>query len=97
MAASTLLGFAVAAGVKAVVGLVIPLVSERFSPALMSLIPVGVMIEIGRTANDRSTGWMQVVRFLEFDPARWDVLALLLLSLPASLATALVLMRIRDF
>lgn len=97
MAVSMLLGLLVAVGIQASVGLVLPLVTERFSPALMSLIPFGVIVEIGRTANDRSTGWMQVVRFLEFDPSRWDVLVLLLLSLPASLVTAVVLMRIREF
>lgn len=84
-------------GIQATVGLVLPLVTERFSPALMSLIPFGVFVEIGRTAYERSTGWIQVVRFLEFDPARWDILALLLLSLPVSLATAVVLMRIKEF
>lgn len=97
MAVSMLLGFAVAVSIQATVGLVLPLVTERFSPALMSLIPFGVIVEIGRTANERSTGWIQVVRFLEFDPARWDILALLLLSLPVSLATAVVLMRIKEF
>jgi hypothetical protein len=97
LAASMLLGFAAAATIQAVVGVVLPLVTERFSPALLSLIPAGVMLAIVRTFDDRSTGWGHVVRFLEFQPARWDVIAALLLVVVGSLATAAVLVRVRDF
>ena len=97
MAVSMLLGLAVTVSVQATIGLVLPLVTERFSPALTTLIPLSVILEVGRTLNDRSTGWMQVVRFLEFEPARWDILGLLLLSVPAALVAAVVLMRIREF
>jgi hypothetical protein len=97
LAASMLIGLVVAVAIQAMVGLLLPLVTERFSPAVLSLIPVGVILEIGRTLDDRSTGWMHVVRFLEFQPARWDVLGALLLSVALSLVAAAVLVRVRDF
>jgi hypothetical protein len=92
-----LLGFAAAATTQALVGLVLPLVTERFSPALASLIPVGVILAIVRTFDDRSTGWAHVVRFLEFQPERWDLIGALLLVIVCSLVTAAVLVRVRDF
>jgi hypothetical protein len=90
-----LLGFAAAATPQAVVGLVLPLVTERFSPALLSLIAVGVILAIVRTLDDGSTGWTHVVRFLEFQPERWDLIGALLLVIACSLMTAAVL--VRDF
>jgi hypothetical protein len=72
-------------------------VTERFSPALLSLIPAGVLLAIVRTLDDRSTGWVHVVRFLEFQPERWDLIGALLLVIVCSLATAAVLVRVRDF
>jgi hypothetical protein len=97
LAASMLLGFAVAAATQALVGLVLPLVTERFSPALRSLMPAAVILAIISTLNDSSTGWAHVVRFLEFQPARWDVIGALLLVILCSLMTAAVLVRVRDF
>jgi hypothetical protein len=97
LAASMLLGFAAAATTQALVGLVLPLVTGRFSPALLSLIPVGVMLAIIRTFDDRSAGWAHVVRFLEFQPARWDLIGTLLLVIVCSLMMAAVLVRVRDF
>jgi hypothetical protein len=97
LVASMLLGFAAAATIQAVVGLVLPLVTERFSPALLSLIPAGVILSIVRTFDDASSGWAHVVRFLEFQPARWDLIGALLLVIVCSLATAAVLVRVRDF
>jgi hypothetical protein len=97
LAASMLLGFAAAAAIQALVGLVLPLVTERFSPALLSLIPAAVILAIISTLNDRSTGWVHVVRFLEFQPQRWDVIGALLLVVVCSLTTAAVLVRVRDF
>jgi hypothetical protein len=97
LAASMFLAFALAATTQALVGLVLPLVTERFSPALLSLIPVGVILAVVRTADDSSTGWAHVVRFLEFQPQRWDVIGALLLVIVCSLATAAVLLRVRDF
>lgn len=97
MAVSMLLGLGVAVGIQATVGLALPLVTERFSPAVMSLIPFGVILQVGRALDDRSTGWMQVVRFLEFEPARWDIVGLLLAGVVSSLVAAAVLMRVRDF
>jgi hypothetical protein len=96
LAASMLLGFA-AAATQALFGLVLPLVTERFSPALLSLIPVLVILAIIRTLEDRSAGWAHVVRLLEFQPARWDVIGALLLVILGSLMTAAVLVRVRDF
>jgi hypothetical protein len=96
LAASMLLGFAAAATTQALVGL-LPLVTERFSPALLSLIPAGVILAIVRTFDDRSTGWAHVVRFLEFQPERWDLIGGLLLVTVCSLVTAAVLVRVRDF
>ena len=86
LAASMLLGFAAAATTQALVGL-----------ALLSLIPVGVILAIVRTFDDRSTGWAHVVRFLEFQPERWDLIGALLLVIVCSLVTAAVLVRVRDF
>jgi hypothetical protein len=97
LAASMLLALAAAATTQAVGGLLLPLVTERFSPALLSLIPAGVMLAILRTLDDGSTGWVHVVRFLEFQPARWDLIGALLLVIAGSLATAAVLVRVRDF
>jgi hypothetical protein len=97
LAASMLLGFAAAATTQALVGLVLPLVTERFSPALVSLIPVVVILAIVRTVDDRSTGWVHVVRFLEFQPERWDLVGALLVVTVCSLLTAAVLVRVRDF
>jgi hypothetical protein len=97
LAASMLLGVAAATATQALAGLVLPLVTERFSPAILSLIPAGVILSIVRTLDDRSTGWAHVVRFLEFRPERWDALGALLLVIVGSLATAMVLVRIRDF
>jgi hypothetical protein len=97
LAASMLLGVAAAATTQALVGLVLPLVTERFSPALLSLIPAGVILSIVRTLDDRSTGWAHVVRFLEFQPQRWDLIGALLLVILGSLVTAAVLVRVRDF
>jgi hypothetical protein len=97
LGASMLLGLAAAVSIQALVGLVLPLVTERFSPALLSLIPVLVILSIVRTLDDRSTGWAHVVRFLEFQPARWDVVGGLLISIACSLVTAAVLVRVRDF
>jgi len=97
LAASTLLGFAAAAATQALVGLVLPLVTERFSPALLSLIPVVVILAILRTLEDRSAGWAHVVRFLEFQPERWDLIGALLLVIVCSLMTAAVLVRVKDF
>jgi hypothetical protein len=97
LGASMLLGLAAAVSIQALVGLVVPLVTERFSPALLSLIPVGVILAIIRTLDDRATGWAHVVRFLEFQPARWDVVAGLLISIACALVTAAVLVRVRDF
>jgi hypothetical protein len=97
LAASMLLGLAAAVTTQALVGLVLPLVTERFSPALLSLIPGGVLLAIVRTLDDRSTGWAHVVRFLEFQPERWDLIGALLLVIGCSLATAAVLVRVRDF
>lgn len=97
LAASMLLGFAAAAAIQAVAGLVLPLVTERFSPGLLSLIPAGVVLAIVRTIEDGSTGWAHVVRFLEFQPERWDALGGLLLVILCSLVTAAVLVRVRDF
>jgi hypothetical protein len=97
LSASMLLGLAAAAATQAVVGLVLPLVTERFSPALLSLIPAGVILAIVRTADDRSTGWGHVVRFLEFQPERWDLVGALLLVIAGSVMTAAVLVRVRDF
>jgi hypothetical protein len=97
LAASMLIGFAAAATTQAVVGLVLPLVTERFSPALLSLMPVGVILAIVRTFDDASTGWAHVVRFLEFQPERWDVMGVLLLVIACSLMTAAMLVRVRDF
>ena len=97
LAASMVLGLAAAVGIQALVGLVLPLVTERFSPALLSLIPVVVILSIARTLDDRSTGWAHVVRFLEFQPERWDLIGALLLVIVCSLVTAAVLVRVRDF
>ena len=97
LAASMLLGLAAAVSIQALTGLVLPLVTERFSPALLSLAPVGVILAIGRTLDDESTGWIHVVRFLEFQPPRWDVVGLLLLFVLSSLMVAAVLVRVRDF
>jgi hypothetical protein len=94
---SMLLGCAAAATAQALVGLVLPLVTQRFSPALLSLIPAGVLLAIVRTLDDRSTGWAHVVRFLEFQPERWDLIGTLLLVIVGSLATAAVLVRVKDF
>jgi hypothetical protein len=97
LAASMLLGFAAAAATQALVGMVLPLVTERFSPALLSLIPTVVILAIVRTLDDRTTGWARVVRFLEFQPERWDLIGALLLVIVCSLVTAAVLVRVRDF
>jgi hypothetical protein len=97
LAASMLLGLAAAVSIQALVGLVLPLVTERFGPALLSLIPVVVILSIVRTFDDRSTGWVHVVRFLEFQPQRWDLIGGLLLVIVCSLVTAAVLVRVRDF
>jgi hypothetical protein len=97
LAASMLLGLAVAVSIQALAGLVLPLVTERFSPAILSLAPVGVILAISRTLDDDSTGWIHVVRFLAFQPARWDIVGLLLLSVLSSLVVAAVLVRVRDF
>lgn len=97
LAASMLLGLAAAAAVQAVVGLVLPLVTERFSPALLSLIPGAVLLAIVRSLDDGSTGWAHVVRFLEFQPARWELIGALLLVIACSLLTAAVLVRVKDF
>jgi hypothetical protein len=97
LAASMLLGLAAAAATQAVVGLVLPLVTERFSPAFVSLMPVGVLLAILRTLDDRSTGWAHVVRFLEFQPERWDLVGALLLVTGSSLAAATVLVRVKEF
>jgi hypothetical protein len=97
LAASMLLGFASGVTIQALVGLVMPLVTERFSPALLSLIPGGVILAIVRTLDDRSTGWAYVVEFLEFQPERWELIGALLLVIACSLATASVLVRVRDF
>jgi hypothetical protein len=97
LAASMLLGFAAAVTTQAVVGLVLPLVTERFSPALLSLLPAVVFLSIVRTLDDGSTGWAHVVRFLEFQPERWDLIGVLLLATVCSLMAAAVLVRVRDF
>jgi hypothetical protein len=97
LAASMLLGLAVAVSIQALVGLVLPLVTERFGPALLSMMPVVVILSIARTLEDRSTGWAHVVRFLEFQPERWDLIGALLLVIVCSLVTAAVLVRVRDF
>jgi hypothetical protein len=97
LAASMLAGFAAAAAVQAVVGLVLPLVTERYSPGLLSLIPAGVVLAIVRTFDDGSTGWVHVVRFLEFQPGRWDMIGVLLVVIAGSLATAAALVRLKDF
>lgn len=97
MAASMVLGLSVAVSIQALVGLVVPLVTERFSPAMLSLIPAGVILAITRTLNDSATGWIHVVRFLEFQPARWDIVGLLLVGVLSSLVAAAVLVRLRDF
>jgi hypothetical protein len=96
LAASMLLGLAAAATTQALVG-VLPLVTERLSPALLSLVPVVVFLAILRTLDDDSTGWAHVVRILEFQPERWDLIGVLLLVVVCSLATATVLARVRDF
>jgi hypothetical protein len=70
---------------------------KSFSPAVLSLIPVVVILNIVRALDDGSTGWAHVVRFLEFQPARWDVVGGLLISVACSLVTAAVLVRVRDF
>ena len=59
--------------------------------------PVVVILSIVRTFDDRSTGWAHVVRFLEFQPERWDLIGALLLVIVCSLVTAAVLVRVRDF
>jgi hypothetical protein len=97
LAASMLVGFAAGVTSQALVGLVLPLVTERFSPALVTLIPVVVILAIVRTVDDRSTGWVHVVRFLEFQPERWDLVGALLVVTICSLLTAAVLVRVRDF
>jgi hypothetical protein len=97
LAASMFLGLAAAVATQALIGLVLPLVTERFSPALLSLIPAGVIVAIARMADDRSTGWAHVVRFLEFQPERWDLIGALLLVIVCSLVAAAVLVRVRDF
>lgn len=97
LAASMLLGFAAAAATQALVGLVLPLVTERFSPALLSLIPVVVFLSVLRTLDDGSTGWVHVVRLLEFQPERWDLIGALLLVIACSVGAAAVLVRVRDF
>jgi hypothetical protein len=97
LAASMLLGFAAAVATQALAGLVLPLVTERFSPAVLSLIPAGVAVAIVITFNDGSTGWVHVVRFLEFQPERWDLIGALLLVIVCSLVTAAVLVRVKDF
>jgi hypothetical protein len=97
LAASMLLGFAAATTTQALLGLVLPLVTERFSPGLLALTPAGVILAIVRTLEDRSTGWAHVVRFLEFQPERWDLIGALLLVIVSSLMAAAVLVRVRDF
>lgn len=97
LAASMFVAFAAATTTQAMIGLVMPLVTERFSPGLLSLIPAGVIVAIFRTVDDRSTGWVRVVRFLEFQPERWDLIGALLLVIVWSLMTAAVLVRVRDF
>jgi hypothetical protein len=97
LAASMLLGFAAAATTQALVGLVLPLVTERFGPGLLSLMPVGVILAIVRTFDDGSSGWAHVVRFLEFQPERWDLIGALLLVILCSMMAAAVLVRVRDF
>ena len=97
LAASMLLGLAAAVSIQALTGLLLPLVTERFSPALLSLAPVGVILSISRTLDGESTGWIHVVRFLEFQPARWDIVGLLLLFLLSTLMVAAVLVRVREF
>jgi hypothetical protein len=63
----------------------------------VSLIPAGVILAIVRSFDDRSAGWAHVVRFLEFQPERWDLIGALLLVIVCSLVTAAVLVRVRDF
>lgn len=97
MAASTLLGLAAAMALQAMLGLALPLMSERFSPAVLSLVPAGVVLSLARTLNESSTGWTHVVRFLVFQPTQWDVVGLLLASVALSLIAAVVVLRVRDF
>ena len=97
LGASMLLSFAAATAVQAMTGLMLPLVNERFSPAVLSLLPALVIVAIVRTIEDRSAGWAHVVRFLEFQPERWDLMGTLLLLIVCSLATAAVLVRVREF
>jgi len=97
MAASTVLGLSLAVGIQTVSGLLLPLITVRFSPVILSLSAAGAILAIGQTLNDSSAGWSHVVRFLEFQPAQWDVLGLLLVVIAASLAAATVLVRIKEF
>jgi hypothetical protein len=97
LATAMMLGWALAVSIQALVGLALPLVMERCSPAVMSLIAAGVILAVGRTLNDESTGWLHVVQFLQFQPARWDLVGALLLAIVTSLVTAAVLVRVRDF
>jgi hypothetical protein len=97
LTASMLVGFAAAATAQASLGLVLPLVTERFSPALQSLIPAAVILAIVRTVEDRSAGWAHVVQVLEFQPERWGLIGGLVLAIACLLATAAVLVRVKDF
>jgi len=59
--------------------------------------PGVVLLAILRSLDDKAAGWAHVVRFLEFQPERWDLIGALLLVIVCSLATAAVLVRVRDF
>jgi hypothetical protein len=97
MAASTLLGLAAAVALQAVFGLALPLAFERFSPAVLAIVPVAVVLAMGRTLDESFTGWAHVVRFLVSQPTRWDVVGLLVSSVALSLIVAVVVLRLRDF
>ena len=97
MAVSTLLGLAAGVALQAVFGLALPLTSERFSPAVLALVPVAVVLAMLRTLDDSSTGWTHVVRFLVSQPTQWDVIGLLVSSVALSLIVAVAVLRLRDF
>ena len=90
-------GLAAAIALQAMLGLVVPMVSERFSPAVLSLGTATMIIAMAHTLNDSSAGWAHVIRFLVSQPTQWDVVGLLVSSVALSLISAMVLLRLRDF
>lgn len=102
MAAASCLAALVALALQAVLGLLIPLGSERLGPMAVAAVLGAVIISVGHVNNDNTDAWTYgwtptVTGFISSQPVPWRGVWTLALIVAASTSIATLIARRRDF